>query len=109
VEEYIRRTAPEELRQELADFAEGTRAVEAIVADVRAIVGRWPFELATLTTPVEIWHGLDDPAAPAAGARRLAAALPNASPHLFVREGHFVFHSHGDEVAASLVEHASTA
>jgi pimeloyl-ACP methyl ester carboxylesterase len=109
VEEYVRRTPPEELRQELADFAEGTRALDAVVADVRAIVGRWPFEFATVTTPVEIWHGLDDPAAPAAGARRLAAGLPNVSTHLFEHEGHFVFHSHGDEVAASLAARASTA
>ena len=64
--------------------------------------------MSSLTTPVEIWHGLDDPAAPVSFARRTAAQLPNAQAHLFDGEGHFVFHTHGDAIAASIREHASS-
>jgi pimeloyl-ACP methyl ester carboxylesterase len=39
-------------------------------------------------------------------ARSLAAELPNARLHLFADEGHVVFHTHGDEVIASIRRHA---
>ena len=68
--------------------------------------GPWPFALADVTAPVEIWHGRSDPAAPFAFAERAAAELPRATLHALDDEGHFVFHSHADEIAASIAGHA---
>ncbi len=102
VAEYVRISAPEDLQRELSDYAEGMSATRAIVTDLLAYVRPWPFELSSLATRVEIWHGLDDPAAPVSFAKRTASALPNAQAHLFEGEGHFVFHTHGDEIAASI-------
>lgn len=106
VAEYVRSSPPEELRAELADYAEGTKATKAAVADLVAYARPWPFELRSVSARVELWHGRDDPAAPVAFAERAAAELPNARAHLFDGEGHFVFHTHGDEVCASIREHA---
>jgi pimeloyl-ACP methyl ester carboxylesterase len=108
IDEYVRTSTPEDLRRELSDYAEGTRATGAIVNDVAAYLRPWPFDLSSLSTPVEIWHGRDDPAAPIAAAERLASRLPNAQAHLFDGEGHFVFHAHADAVVASVRDHAST-
>ena len=107
VAEYVRTSAPEDLRSELSDFAAGTRATRAIVNDLVAYVRPWPFELSSLSTPVEIWHGRDDPAAPVSFAERTASELANARAHLFDGEGHFVFHTHADAIATSIREHAA--
>ena len=107
VAEYIRITAPDDLRDELSDFAEGTRATRAIVDDLKAYVRPWPFDLSTLTTRVELWHGRNDPAAPIAFAERMASDLPNAELHAFTDEGHFVFHAHAEAVTTAIREHAA--
>lgn len=105
---YVRQSAPDDLQGELRDYAAGTGATRAIMDDLRAYARPWPFDLATMTTPVEIWHGRDDPAVPVRFAERAASALPNARAHIFAGEGHFVFHTHGDAVVASIRAHAST-
>jgi pimeloyl-ACP methyl ester carboxylesterase len=104
VADYVRTSAPEDLRDELTDYAAGTRATRAIVNDVASYVRPWPFDLSNLSTRVEIWHGRDDPAAPIAAAERLASQLPNAQAHFFDGEGHFVFHTHAEAVADSIRE-----
>lgn len=102
VDAYIEASSPEDLRLQLLGVAQAVRAPEAVVADLVAY-GRGPgFDIKAIETPVEIWHGLADPAAPVSAARAVAAALPNARLHLFDGEGHFVLHSHGDEIAASI-------
>ena len=102
IDAYVDRSDPEDLRLQLLDMAAAIRASSAVVADLVAY-GRGPgFDLRTIETPVEIWHGLADPAVPGSAARDVAAALPNARLHLFDGEGHFVLHSHGDEVLASV-------
>lgn len=106
VADYIRTTAPEDLREELSDYAQGTRATRAILDDMTAYVRPWPFDEARVAARVAIWHGRDDPAAPIVLAERLASELPNAELHAFAGEGHFVFHAHSDAIIASIREHA---
>ena len=102
IAEYVRTSPPEDLRSELSDYAAGMSATSAIINDLLAYVRPWAFELSSISTRVEIWHGLDDPAAPVSFAERTASALPNAQAHLFAGEGHFVFHTHGDAIAGSI-------
>jgi len=108
IEAYVRGSDPEELRRELHDYAEGTRATRAIIGDLTAYVRPWPFQLSDLTTTVHLWHGRKDPAAPVASAEAMARQLPNAQLHIFDKEGHFVFHTHADEIAASIREATRT-
>jgi pimeloyl-ACP methyl ester carboxylesterase len=88
------------------------RGLDGRLADPR-VAARWFFEgpakgaqVAAVAAPVEVWHGLADPAVPAVYAKRVAAALPAATLHLYDGKGHFVLHTHADEVAASIREHA---
>jgi pimeloyl-ACP methyl ester carboxylesterase len=102
VEAYIEASDPEDLRLQLLDMAQAVRSSQAVVADLVAY-GRGPgFDLGAIKAPVQIWHGLADPAVPVSAARAVAAALRNSELHLFDGEGHFVLHSHGDELAASI-------
>jgi pimeloyl-ACP methyl ester carboxylesterase len=107
IAEYVRTSTPEDLRSELADYAAATAATRAIMADLAAYARPWPFPLGSIATPVEIWHGRDDPAVPVRFAERAARELPHAQAHLFAGEGHFVFHTHADVVAASIRHHAA--
>jgi len=106
VADYVQATPPEDLRADLADHARGVASTRAIIADLVAYGRPWPFDLRTVDVPVEIWHGRNDPAAPFAFAERAAAELPQATLHAFDGEGHFVFHSHADEIAGSIAERA---
>ena len=106
VADYIQSTPPGDLRDDLSDHARATASTRAILCDLTAYARPWPFELAKVSVPVEIWHGRSDPAAPFAFAERAAAELPHGTLHAFEDEGHFVFHSHGDEIAASIAERA---
>ena len=102
VDAYVERSSEEDLRLELLDVARAVSAPETVVADLVAYARGPGFAVGAIETPVEIWHGLADPAAPVSAARAVAEVLPNARLHLFDGEGHFVLHSHGDEVAASV-------
>ena len=101
-EAYVRASSSEELRWVIEDYCRGSRATPAILGDITAISRPWPFALGELDTPVELWHGTADSAAPLAYARRLARELPNATLHTLDGEGHFVFLSHGEEACASI-------
>lgn len=103
---YIESTPADELRDELRDFAKATQATRAIVDDLTAYTLPWPLQLNNINTPVELWHGRDDPAAPVGSAERIAAALPDCIAHTFHQEGHFVFHSHAMEIVTSIAAHA---
>jgi pimeloyl-ACP methyl ester carboxylesterase len=106
VEAYIDSTDPDDLAAELCAVADAARATDAVVGDASAYGYPWPFDLGAVRVPVEVWHGEEDPAAPIGQARQLAAALPNATLHAFPGEGHFVIHSHADEIAASIEDRA---
>jgi pimeloyl-ACP methyl ester carboxylesterase len=106
-EEYVSTADADDLREEMTSYIASTAASAAIVDDLRAYVRPWPFELRDIEVPVELWHGTDDPAVPPAFARRAASELTHGRLHLLDGEGHFVFHTHADEIAASLADHAA--
>lgn len=106
IDAYVEASDPSDLEAQLRDMARALRASHAVVSDIAAYGGDWPFDVSAVQAPVELWHGDADPAVPIGQARRLAASLPTATLHAFEGEGHFVIHSHGDEIAASIRRHA---
>lgn len=103
VEEYVSSRSDAQLDLELRDRIRGFRSLQGIVIDLSTYASKWRVDLSSLTMPVEIWHGQDDPAVPVAFANALAAAVPQPRLHLCAGEGHFVFHAHGQEVVDAIV------
>jgi pimeloyl-ACP methyl ester carboxylesterase len=99
-------TPAEDLREDLSDHARATASTGAILDDLIAYARPCPFELSSVSVPVEIWHGGKDPAAPIAFAEQARSELPCAVLHPFEDEGHFVFHTHADEIAISIARSA---
>ncbi|WP_031170168.1 alpha/beta fold hydrolase [Streptosporangium roseum] len=56
--------------------------------DLRRHLRPWDFDPAAVTSPVQIWHGLDDPRVPVELVQRLAGRLSHAQA-FFVPGGHF--------------------
>ena len=66
----------------------------------------WGFELGSITTPLLLWHGLDDPMVPRSHANWLAGRLPRAEVRLEPNEGHVsLFANKIPEVHAWLLSH----
>lgn len=65
------------------------RGPEGLLADLRIYLADWRFELADISLPVMIWHGLEDTVVPPEHSRRLADALPGVSVQFLEGEGHF--------------------
>jgi pimeloyl-ACP methyl ester carboxylesterase len=84
----------------------GRRALEQGVVGWRddglAIVGDWGFDVGSITTPVAVWHGLQDAMVPMSHGAWLAANIPGAHPHLYDDVGHLSLWTHGDEMLADL-------
>ncbi|MFJ2931181.1 alpha/beta fold hydrolase [Streptomyces sp. NPDC087219] len=57
--------------------------------DCLAFVRPWGFDVSSVTTPVLLWHGLDDAFSPVAHSRWLAERIPGAEPVLVPDAGHF--------------------
>ncbi|MFF8381559.1 alpha/beta fold hydrolase [Streptomyces sp. NPDC015661] len=57
--------------------------------DCLAFVGPWGFDVSSVTSPVLLWHGLDDAFSPVAHTRWLADRIPGAEPVLVPDAGHF--------------------
>lgn len=73
----------------VSSFAEALRTgVEGWLDDDLAFVRPWGFDLGEITCPVVLWQGSDDMMVPIEHGRWLAAALPGATVHLEVGEGH---------------------
>lgn len=71
-------------------LCEGIRQGAAgIIADQSAIAQPWGFHLAELTTPLRVWHGLDDVISRRVEAERLVALVDGATLEI-VPGGHDV-------------------
>jgi pimeloyl-ACP methyl ester carboxylesterase len=100
VEEFVRTTPTQDLRDFVEAYARAAGDTTAIMGDFRAIVRPWPFDLDGVHAPVDLWHGTADQAVPIGIARELANRLPDARLHELEGEGHFVFVSHANDVCA---------
>jgi pimeloyl-ACP methyl ester carboxylesterase len=68
-------------------------------------MGRWPFDLADIRVPVDLWYGEHDRStvhSPDHGAT-LARRLPTARRHLLAEAGGSLLWTHAEEILASLV------
>jgi pimeloyl-ACP methyl ester carboxylesterase len=66
------------------------QGVEGLVRDMALIGGDWGFDVAEITSPVELWHGLEDSFTPPSMGRHLAERLPNCRSRFLPGEGHFL-------------------
>ncbi|MEU9702040.1 alpha/beta hydrolase [Streptomyces sp. NPDC047981] len=57
--------------------------------DCLAFTHPWGFDVSAITTPVLLWHGLDDAFSPPDHTRWLAATIPDATLELVPAAGHF--------------------
>ncbi|MFE3986211.1 alpha/beta fold hydrolase [Nocardia tengchongensis] len=81
-------------------FEQGSRG---FAADIRLVFTRaWGFDLHEVRVPVQVWHGDADGNVPAADARRLAAALPQANLHVVPGAGHLLFVDRAADILSSL-------
>jgi pimeloyl-ACP methyl ester carboxylesterase len=103
-ETFARSASEEDLQAWASEYLEGANAIDAVWGDMASLSRPWSFELSALTTPVELWHGIDDGAVPFSYAKSLSKLLPNAKLHALEGEGHFVFLTHGAEVCNSIYQ-----
>lgn len=61
---------------------------KGIALELALLARPWGFALADVTTPIRLWHGLDDNTVPSVMSEFLARALPNATLSLLPGEGH---------------------
>jgi pimeloyl-ACP methyl ester carboxylesterase len=75
---------------------------EGWIADLTALTNAWGFDLATITAPIELWHGTADQMVPVTHGRWLAEHLSTARVHLEPGHGHLslVIGSLGDKLEA---------
>jgi pimeloyl-ACP methyl ester carboxylesterase len=79
---------PDVRRQLVAAWREGLRpGIEGAASDARLYAADWGFDLASITTPVTIWHGDSDVVVPPATLSAYAALT--ARRHLLPGEGHY--------------------
>lgn len=83
--------AQEDVLPTLADsLSQGfVQGIDAVVQDMAIYQQPWGFELAKISTEVQLWHGDDDDVVPVLHSEYLAQQLPNASLTLVPGEGHF--------------------
>lgn len=62
----------------------------------------WGFDLASLGTPTQIWHGTVDELCPPEWAGRLRDAISDSELHLVADAGHFLAHDHWDQIFARI-------
>jgi pimeloyl-ACP methyl ester carboxylesterase len=94
----------------VAALLEAYRAgVEGVIEDQRLQLLDWEIDLRAIATPIHVWHGAADRVVPPSVARRVAAALPNATLTVLPDAGHFSsVTEHAAEIIADLeqtVEH----
>jgi len=92
----------------IVDFIrEATRCgCEGVVHDYARLAADWGFDLASVSCPVTVWHGIDDPLVPIAHGRELADLVPSASFQPLADRGHFLPFTDAAAILASLLQPA---
>jgi pimeloyl-ACP methyl ester carboxylesterase len=76
-------------------FRQGSRAASH---EFRLYLKRWEFDPGAIPLEVHIWQGEADKVVPPSMGRYYAKVIPNARPHFFPDEGHFLIVHHVGEV-----------
>jgi pimeloyl-ACP methyl ester carboxylesterase len=63
----------------------------------------WGFDLTSITTSTQLWHGEEDNITPIEMGRYLAAQLPNVTTHFFRGEGHLLYLKYWREILEGCV------
>ena len=83
-------TQPDVTELITAEMREALRqGIDAILQEHPLYKRPWGFDLAEISLPVHIWHGLADAQAAPAWSVYLAEQIPNAITHFIPAEGHF--------------------
>ena len=77
-------------------------AAKAAVQDLRLEMAPWGFTLRDVATPVHVWHGDLDRNVVVENGIYQADAIPRAVLHRVPDQGHWLVHSHFDEILASV-------
>lgn len=74
------------------------RGEQDVALEILLAAHDWGFDPAEITCPVHLWHGENDPLVALAGARKLAARIPDATLATFPGAGHYVIYTHWREI-----------
>ncbi|MDE0826993.1 MAG: alpha/beta hydrolase [Akkermansiaceae bacterium] len=99
----------EDLQIIMGSFREGViQGGTHVIRDADIYTSDWDIDFATITTPIEIWHGEQDRNLPISMVREIAARIPSAKTHWIENEGHYSLPiNRSPEIIDSLLELAA--
>lgn len=84
-------------------FKEAVRSgTRGTIEDYRILGGEWGLDWKNITLPISFWQGEEDTFVPPSHAHELTKRLPNAQLKLLPGCGHFLLHSHAEQILAEL-------
>lgn len=83
--------------------SQGLRRPGGSVDDCRAIDQTWGFAYESISVPVRLWHGADDPLVPCDWSREARARIPASVLFAVESSGHFVAWTRFDEIFVDLL------
>lgn len=87
-------------------FRQGT---DGAVHELALFAAPWGFEIDQISTPLQVWHGLEDGVVPPAMGKLIVRDAKNAQLRLLAEEGHFSLPArHGAEILDALVSSCAT-
>ncbi|MEH0975188.1 alpha/beta hydrolase [Micromonospora sp. CPCC 205546] len=81
-------------------FAQGAAGY---ARDTVLAMGRWPFDLAAITVPVDVWYGGQDASHSPDNGATLAARIPGAVRHLVPEAGGALLWTHAEPILRTLI------
>jgi pimeloyl-ACP methyl ester carboxylesterase len=85
-----------------------TQGPAGYARDTVLAMGRWPFDLAEITVPVDVWYGEQDTSHSPDNGATLAARIPGAVRHLVPGIGGAVLWTRAESILRCLLGRAST-
>lgn len=90
------------LRQDLTEAVR--QGTDGWVREGRILARSWGFELAKISTHVDLWHGELDMNAPVTMGRYVADEVPSCTAHIYPDEGHLLMVDYWGEILSTLTE-----
>lgn len=92
----------------ITDIIESYRqGVRGHAGDLLAVSRSWGFDLAEISTPVQLWQGKQDQNIPPSMAEHMAGRIPKAQLRIFEDQGHLLMFDHWDEILSDIVNRQS--